>query len=148
MHDITILDDIILAFDSDLASLAAFGFRTEGDVIVILNHFSAYETTFEVRVNNARRLRSFHTFLECPCPAFLRACGEECLKTKETICGFDKAIDATLFEAKIFEEHLFLFIGFKFGDIGLDTRSYQQDFGLFVFDCFTHSLNILVPIHH
>ena len=99
MHDVSVLHDIVLTLDGYLACLSAFCLRAKGDVVVVFDDFGTYKATLEVRVDNARCLRCFHSFLECPCTALLGTCGEEGLEAEQAICGLDEAVDAALLEA-------------------------------------------------
>ena len=119
VHDITILDYVVLALNAHFACFADSGLRTILDIVVVLDDLSADEATLEVGVDDAGGLRRFHTFLESPCAAFLGAGGEEGLEAEESVGGFDEAIDAALLEAEVFEEHLLLLIGLELGDVGL-----------------------------
>ena len=53
VHDVAVLHNIILTFDRDLASLAAFGFATEGHIVVELDNLGPDETSLKVAVDDA-----------------------------------------------------------------------------------------------
>ena len=57
MHHVAVGDDILLAFQSQLADVARAGLAAALDVIVIRDRLGADEATLEVRVDRACGLR-------------------------------------------------------------------------------------------
>ena len=98
MHDIAVLHYIVLAFDGNLARLAAFCFAAQGNIVVVFDNLCTDKATLEVRVDNTRSLRSFHSFLESLRTTFFGTCGEESLEAKQAVGGLDEAVDTTLLQ--------------------------------------------------
>ena len=59
MHNITILNDVILALDAHLAGFAHGGFRAILDIVVVLDDLGADETLLKVGVDHAGTLRNW-----------------------------------------------------------------------------------------
>jgi len=53
MHDVAVGDDIVLAFQPQLAGVAGAGFAAERDIIGIGDGFGADKAFFEIGVNDA-----------------------------------------------------------------------------------------------
>jgi len=77
MEDVSVLDQIIAAFEAHLAQFFDCCFRSGGDKIGIGNGLSANETFLKIGVNRARRLRRLGALLYRPGVSFLGADGEE-----------------------------------------------------------------------
>ena len=58
MHDVAILHHIIFSFHIHFASVLAGSFRSQRNIILKLNYFSADESFLEISMNNASALRS------------------------------------------------------------------------------------------
>ena len=58
MHDVAVLNDIILTLDGELACLTDSSLRTVLDVVVILDYLGADESLLEVGVDDAGALGS------------------------------------------------------------------------------------------
>ena len=59
MHDVTVLDDILFAFQTELAGFLGAAFSVATDIIVISNGFGPDEALLKVGVNDAGSRRSF-----------------------------------------------------------------------------------------
>ena len=59
VHYVAVLDHIFLAFDAELSCLFDSGLAAECHVVVIFDHFGAYESLFKIRMYDAGTLRRF-----------------------------------------------------------------------------------------
>ena len=57
MHHVAVGDDVVLAFEPQLAGVARAGFAAIGDVVVIGDGLGADEAALEIGVDDARGLR-------------------------------------------------------------------------------------------
>ena len=57
MHHVAVGDDVILAFQAELAGIARAGFALARNIIVIGDGFGADEALLEIGMDDARRLR-------------------------------------------------------------------------------------------
>ena len=73
MHDVAVGDDVLLAFQPQLAGVARAGFAVQRDVVVIGDGLGADETLFEVGVDHAGRRRRLGAAMDGPGARFLRA---------------------------------------------------------------------------
>ena len=76
MHDVAILDDILLTLDSHLTSLLDGGFATVVDEVLKLDHLGTDEALLEVRVNGGCRTGCLTPLGIRPGTYLLYACGE------------------------------------------------------------------------
>ena len=81
MHDVAVLDDIFLTFDSHFSGSSYGRFGLVVHVIVIFDDFCADETLLEVAVDNTCGLRSLVSPVYGPGPAFVGTGGEESLES-------------------------------------------------------------------
>ena len=142
MHDVAVLHDVLLAFDADLARVAAGFFRTQRHVVVVFDHFGADESLLEIGVDDAGRLRGLHAADVGPCARLVGAGGEERFEVEQFVGRFDQALDARLFETEIFEEHLPLLVALQLGDVGFGGGGDDEHFGFFVGDGRTDRLGV------
>ena len=66
VHDVSVLDDVVLALDAHLAGLADGGLGAVVDVVVVLDDLGADETLLEVGVDDTGTLRGLPAFLVGP----------------------------------------------------------------------------------
>ena len=57
MHHVAVLDDVILAFEAELAGIARAGFAVTRHIIVIGDGFGTDEAVLEIGVDDAGGLR-------------------------------------------------------------------------------------------
>ena len=57
MHHVAVGDDIVLAFQPQLAGIARAGLAAERDIVVIGDGLGADEAALEIGMDDARRLR-------------------------------------------------------------------------------------------
>ena len=77
MHDIAVLNDIILAFRRQLASSTALRFAAKLDEIGVLDNFRPYKAALKIGMDNSGALGCFHAFAEGPSTHFIASGGEE-----------------------------------------------------------------------
>ena len=66
VHDVTILDNIVLAFNTKFSSFTDSCFRTIFNVIVVLNNLCTDESFLKVSVDNTGTLWGFPSLMEGP----------------------------------------------------------------------------------
>ena len=76
MHDITILNNIFLAFDGYFTVFSASSFCFKLFIVSDINYFFLDKSSLEVGVNHPCSLWSFPTFANGPCANFLYACSK------------------------------------------------------------------------
>ena len=79
MEYIAVLNDVSLAFLTQLTVIARASFTVEGDEVIIGNGFGLNETAFKIGVNDARRIRRRRPFIHRPGACFFRTDGKDCL---------------------------------------------------------------------
>lgn len=134
MHNVAILNDIVLALDTELTGAAAGSLRLEFDEVIVFDDLSADEAFLEVGVDYAGGLGRFVAFVDCPGTAFIGAGGEEGLEVEKAVGALDEADSAGLREAHFLDEHLPLFVGVEFGYVGLSLGGKDEDFSILVLD--------------
>ena len=131
MHDVAVLHNIVFALDAQLAGFAHCSLRAVFDVVVILYHLGADKALLEVGVDYAGTLRSLPALVICPCLNLHLACGDECLEVKQGIGFLYQTVYAALFEAKLVEEHLLVFVCLKACYVFLCLACYNEHLGAF-----------------
>ena len=58
MHDVTLADNIFLSLQAQLAGITCPRFALTGNIVREGDHLGPDETVLEIRMNDARRLRS------------------------------------------------------------------------------------------
>src|SRR5688572_23023510 len=76
MHHVAVGDDVILAFQPQLAGVTRAGFAAERDVVVVGDRLAADEAALEIGVDDAGRLRRPGAAINGPGARFLRPDGE------------------------------------------------------------------------
>ena len=110
MHDITILNHVILTLNTHLSCLADSCLRSVLDIVLVFNYLSTNKAFLEVGMDDTTTLRSLPAFFICPSLDFHLTRSEKGLKIQQGIGLLDEAINTTLFEAKLLEEHLLIFV--------------------------------------
>src|SRR5690606_26595469 len=104
VQHVAFLDDVVLAFQSQTAGFLGALLALEVDEVVIADGFGADEATFEIGMDDARRLRCGGTGAQLPGADFLHACGEVGLQAEQLVAGADHPVQARLVEAEVLEE--------------------------------------------
>ena len=119
LHDVSVLDDVVLAFDAKLAGLARFGFGAETDEFVESDGLSRDETAFEIAVNHSRSSWCLVARVNRPGPCFFRTGREIGAKPEEVIHRADKLADPAVGDTEV-REKLAGLISRQFGQLALD----------------------------
>src|SRR3954470_16701574 len=98
MQDIAIRDDIILAFEPQLAGIARAGFALERHVIRIGDRLGPDKTLLEIGMDHARRLRCLGALRDRPGASLLRSHCEVGEQAQELVPGADDAVQPRLVE--------------------------------------------------
>ena len=99
MHDIAVLDDVILAFDAHLSGGADGGLGLVMDEVFVLDDFRADEAALEVSVDDTGGLGGLIAYADGPCTALVGTGREEGLESQQAVGALDEADDAGLFQA-------------------------------------------------
>src|SRR5690606_28431973 len=81
MHDISILDNIVLSCKTDFSSFFGHIHRSCIDEIIIGYDFCPNKSAFKVSMNDPCCLRGFRSFMKGPCSYFLDSCRKVSLKS-------------------------------------------------------------------
>ena len=142
MHDVAVLDDVVLALDGELAGGAAFGFGAVFDEVVVLDDFGADEAFLEVGVDDSGGAGSLVALVDGPGADFGLAGGEVGAQAEQVVGGADQALDARVFQAQLLEEHLALVVTLELGYLGLDLGGDDQHSGVLSGDGLTDAVHI------
>ncbi|GCC44110.1 hypothetical protein chiPu_0028095, partial [Chiloscyllium punctatum] len=93
MHHVAIGDDVVLAFEPQLAGIACAGFAVAGDIILIRDGLGADETLLEIGMDHAGGGRRLGAAVDGPGTRFLRADGEIGDEVEQPVAGADQAIE-------------------------------------------------------
>src|SRR6478672_10309695 len=104
VHDIAFLDDVGLAFEAELASLAGARFAAPRDERVVGDHLGADEAALEVAVDCARRLRRRCAARHGPGAALFWPGRVEGLQPQQTVRRADHTVQARLRKAEARKE--------------------------------------------
>src|SRR5260370_40392650 len=94
MHDVAVGEDVLLAFQPQLAGIAGAGLAAERDVIGIGNRLGANKTLFEIGMNDAGGGGRPGAAVDGPGPRLLRPDGEIGGVVQEPIAGEDQTSQA------------------------------------------------------
>src|SRR5882724_6837492 len=94
MHDVAVLHDIFLAFETEFARLARARFAIEGDIIVVSDRLGPDEAFFKIGVNDAGRAWRPRAFRHGPGARLLGSGGEKRDEPEQIIAGADKPVEA------------------------------------------------------
>ena len=85
MHDVTVLDDVVLALDGEFSGGTAFGFGAVFDEVVVFDDFGADETFLEVGVDDSGGTGSLVALVDGPGADFGLAGGEVGAQAEQVI---------------------------------------------------------------
>ena len=95
-------------------------------------------------MDNTSTLGSLPTLLVCPGFYLHLASSNERFQVQQGIGLFNQTIDTTLFQAQFLQEHLLVFVRFKFSDIFFCLGCYNHGFSTFLFSQCFHFLREVV----
>src|SRR5262245_27490885 len=119
VQHVAVLDDVVLAFESELAGIARARFAIERDVIVVGDCLGAYEALLEIGVDDARRLLRPRASRHGPGASLLGPGGEIGDETEHLVALADQPVEPGLGQPKLGEISVTL-RGRKLGKLGLD----------------------------
>src|SRR5258705_1539631 len=122
IDDIAVLDDVLLAFEADLAVFAAGLHRAARHQRIVGHHFPADEAPLDVPVDFAGPKLAGGGAGNRPGAALVLADGEEGDVAKQVVAGSNDAIEARLGQAEVREEGLRI-VGAELRDFELDLRA-------------------------
>src|SRR5689334_20052624 len=98
MQDVAVLDDIVLAFEPELAGIARSRLAIETDIVVIGDGLGADEAFLEIGMDDACRLRRPGAPGDGPGARLLGADGEISYEMEQLITRTDHPVEAGLRE--------------------------------------------------
>src|SRR4029077_2733067 len=104
VYDVALLHQVFLALQAQLAGVARTGFAPAGEVVREGDDFGADEATFEVGMDDSRRLRRRRPDAHRPGAHFLGACGEESLQTEQAVGRTDHTVQPRLLQTQLGEK--------------------------------------------
>lgn len=81
-HDVAVLDEVVLAFDAELAGFFNFGFGAVGEEVLAVVDLGFDEAALKVGVDNAGGLGGLAARFEGPSAVLVGTSGEEGAKTE------------------------------------------------------------------
>ena len=131
MHDIAVLNNVVLALDAHLACFADSGLRAILDIVVVLDDLGADKALLKVGVDDTRTLWSLPTLLIRPGLHLHFASGDKGFKVQQGVGLLDKAVDATLLQAQLLQKQLLVLVRLQFGNVLLSLGGNDHHFGTF-----------------
>src|SRR5690606_2133308 len=110
MHDVTVLNDVVLAFQTPFTGFFGAVFTLVLNKIVIADDFGADKTTFKVGVNSGGGARCGITHFNGPGAHFFYAGGKVSLQAQQLVTGADNPVQAGFFHAHFLQEFQFVFV--------------------------------------
>src|SRR6187397_1346289 len=93
MHHVAVGDDILLAFQPELAGVAGAGLAAVFDEVIVGDGLGADEAALEVAVDHARRRRPLGALGDGPGPRLFRPGGEIRDEVQKLVAGTDQAVE-------------------------------------------------------
>ena len=106
IQDVTILDDVFSAFQSEQSLFAHLLFRSEGHQIIVGYAFGPDEAPGKIRMNGTGRGQYTFAFLDAPCTHLIRSYREKTDKTQQFISGTAQSIPRGFLDAHIIHKEL------------------------------------------
>ena len=94
VHDVAVLNNIFLSFDSELSCGSAGCFRLERNEVLVFDYFGADEALFKVCVDYSRCLRCLVSFVDCPRAALVCSGSKVGAEIQKLICTLDESYHA------------------------------------------------------
>src|SRR4051794_18070129 len=106
VDDVAVQDDVVLALQSHLAVLAAYGHRAARDKRVVGDDLGADEAAGDVAVNLTGRELRRRVARYRPCAALVLADREEGNIAEQVVAGADHPVESGLGETKVGKKRL------------------------------------------
>src|SRR5262245_33392357 len=103
VQHVAVLDDVVLAFEPELAGVARPRFAVERDVIVVSDGLGADEAFLEIGMDDSRRLLRPRSVRHGPRARFLRAGGEIGDEAEQLVALADEPVEPWLRQAEFGE---------------------------------------------
>src|SRR5258708_18158492 len=146
MHDVAVGDDIVFAFQPELAGVARAGFAAESDVVGVGDSFGADEALLEVGMDHAGGRRRLGAAMDGPGPRLLgpnREIGDE---VEQLVAGADQPVEAGFLQAQRFQEFGAL-LARQGRDLGFDLGGNRYRNRAFRFFVLEYLLGIIVVLY-
>src|SRR5438093_4732120 len=104
MDDVAVLDDIIFAFQAELARFFALRLAAVCDELVVRDHFGANKSTLDVAVDFACGFLCGCAMSDRPSADFIFACRKETDQIQKSVGSADKPVTRRLLDTDLFEE--------------------------------------------
>src|SRR5262245_31863194 len=105
-HDVAILDDVLLAFESKESLFLERVKTAVSREIVVTANFSANEMILQIGMNHAGRVLRVGSADDCPGTTFFFADREERNQTEQSIGGADQTLRSRFGQSVVAEEAL------------------------------------------
>ena len=100
MHDVAVGDDIVLAFQPELAGVTGAGLAPEPDIVRIGDRLGTNKAFLEIGMDHPGRRGRLGATVNGPGAGLLRADSELGDEIEQPVAGANQAIEAGLFEAQ------------------------------------------------
>ena len=120
MHDVAVLDHVLLALDAQLACGLAASLAAQLHVIVVAGNFGLDEAAFKVGVDDAGGLGSLCANADGPSPDLHGTSGEVALQAKQLVCCLSKRLQAGVLKSQGLQV-LCSLLWIKVSKLSLDT---------------------------
>src|SRR5574341_42385 len=101
VSNIGIFNDIVFAFQAELAGFLAFRLAAVNDEVIVGDHFGADETTLNIAMNLAGGLFGHRALSDGPSANFVLTGGKETDEIHQCIGGANEAVACRLVDANL-----------------------------------------------
>ena len=92
MHNVSVLDDVVLALDGEFAGFADSGLRAILDIVIVLDDLGTNEALLEVGMDDTSALGSLPTLLVGPGLDLHLTSRDECLEVQQGVGFLDETV--------------------------------------------------------
>jgi hypothetical protein len=104
MDDVAVFDDVVFAFQAQLARFFALEFAAVNDEIVVGYHFGANKTALDIAMDFSRRPFGNGSLSHGPCADFIFTGRKETYQIQEPVGRVYKPVARRLLDANLFEK--------------------------------------------
>lgn len=133
MYYVVVFDDVVFVFQVLFIGFFGVLFVFELDEVVVGDYFGVDEVFFEVGVDYVGGLWGGGVDVDGLGVDFFYFGGEVGLQVEQVVVGMDYMVQVGFFEIEGFEEYVFFFVVFQFGDFGFDFVVYRYYYCVFFF---------------